>query len=71
MFFRYDPSNGANIGTTKLRCTLELAADRNSFTSPCSPEFRNAAGDLEPGTNTRRDPGTGERINVEPIPALP
>jgi len=71
VFFRYDPSNGSLIGTIKLRCTLELAPGAQSFTSLCVPEFRDPDGNLQPGSNNRRDLGTAERINVEPPPALP
>ena len=68
VFFRYDPSNGAYIGTLKIRHSLELARDGQSFTGVAVGELRNAAGDLLPGSNTRRDVVVGERINVEPIP---
>ena len=71
VFFRFDPSNGSYAGTIKLRCTLELAPDAQSFTSACVPEFRDPDGNLQPGSNNRRDLGTAERINVEPLPALP
>ncbi len=71
MFFRFDPSNGYYIGTVKFRCTLELAPDAQSFTSLCTIETRDPDGNVLPGSNTRRDVGTAERINVEPLPALP
>jgi hypothetical protein len=71
VFFRYDPSNGAYIGTTKLRMTLELAPDGQSYRAVSVPEFRDPDGNLQPGSNTRRDAVTAERINVEPIPAQP
>jgi hypothetical protein len=67
VFFRYNPSTGAYIGTTKLRRTLQLARDGQTFTGVSVPEFRDSDGNLEPGSNTRRDAETGERINVEPI----
>ena len=71
VFFRYDPGTGSYIGTIKLRCTLELAPGAQSFTSVCVPELRDPDGNLLPGSNNRRDLGTAERINVEPLPALP
>lgn len=71
VFFRYDPGNGAYLGTVKIRHTLELAPDGQSFTGVAVPELRDPAGTLLPGSNSRRDTVAGERINVEAIPALP
>lgn len=71
VFFRYDPTNGAYLGTVKLRRVLEFASDGQSFTGVSVGELRNPAGDLLPGSNARRDTETGTRINVEPIPAQP
>lgn len=68
VFFRYDPASGAYIGTLKLRRTLQLARDGESFTAVSVSELRDANGTLLPGSNTRRDTETAERINVEPIP---
>jgi hypothetical protein len=68
VFFRYDPTSGAYLGTVKLRRTLELAANGQSFSAVSVSELRDPAGNLLPGSNTRRDTETGERINVEPIP---
>lgn len=68
VFFRYDPSSGAYIGTLKLRHSIEVARDGQSFTGVAVGELRNAAGELLPASNTRRDAIVGERINVEPIP---
>ncbi len=68
VFFRYDPSNGAYIGTLKIRQSLELASDGQSFTGVAVGELRDTAGNLLPGSNTRRDAITAKRINVEPIP---
>ncbi|MCA1699683.1 MAG: hypothetical protein LC790_12590 [Actinobacteria bacterium] len=68
VFFRYDPSNGAYIGTLKIRHSLELAPDGQSFTGVAVGELRDTAGNLLPGSNTRRDAIVAERINVEPIP---
>ena len=34
-------------------------------------ELRDANGNLLPGSNTRKDLVTGERINVEPLPDIP
>lgn len=70
VFFRYD-SSGAFIGTLKLRRTLEVAHDGQSFTGGSVAELRDANGNLLPGSNTRLDAETAERINVEPVPALP
>ena len=71
VFFRYDPSNGAYIGTLKLRRTLELTPNGQNFTAVSVAELRDPAGQVLPGSNTRRDLETAERINVEPIPDLP
>jgi hypothetical protein len=55
----------------KLRHELEVAPDGQSFTGVSVPEFRDAAGNLLPGSNSRKDQVSGERINVEPLPDLP
>lgn len=68
VFFRYDPVSGAYLGTVKIRHTLELGADGQSFTGVAVAELRDPSGNLLPGSNTRRDAVTAERINVEPIP---
>lgn len=68
VFFRANPSNGAYIGTLRIRHSLELAADGQSLTGVAVGELRDAAGSLLPGSNTRRDAIVAERINVEPIP---
>ena len=68
IFFRYDPNNGAYLGTVKLRRTIELAPDGQSFTAVSVGELRDPEGNLLPGSNTRRDTETAERINVEPTP---
>ena len=71
VFFRYDPTNGAYLGTVKLRRVLEFAPGNQSFTGVSVGELRDPAGNLLPGSNVRRDTETGVRINVEPIPAQP
>jgi hypothetical protein len=70
MFFRYDPVSGAFIGTLKLRHELELAPDGQSFAGVAVGELRDANGNLLPGSNTRVDTVTAERMNVEPVPDL-
>ncbi len=71
VFFRYDPVSGAFIGTLKLRHELELAHDGQSFSGVAIGELRDANGNLLPGSNTRKDLVTAERINVEPLPDIP
>lgn len=71
MFFRYDPANGTYLGTVKLRHTLELSSDGQSYSGVSVPEFRDPAGNLLPGSNTRRDAVTATRINAEAIPEQP
>lgn len=71
VFFRYDPASGAYLGTVKLRREIEVAKDGQSFTGVSIGELRDPAGNLLPGSNTRRDIEAGQRINVEPLPALP
>lgn len=71
VFFRYDPASGAYLGTVKLRREIEVARDGQSFTGVSIGELRDPAGNLLPGSNTRRDIEAGQRINVEPLPALP
>jgi len=71
IFFRYDPASGAYLGTLKLRHELELAPNGQSFTGVAVGEIRDASGNLLPGSNTRKDTVTAERINVEPVPDIP
>ena len=71
IFFRYDPVSGAFIGTLKLRAELEVAGDGQSFRGIAVGELRDAAGNLLPGSNIRKDVVTAERINVEPVPDIP
>jgi hypothetical protein len=71
VFFRYDPVSGAYLGTLTLRHELELAPDGQSFTGVAVGELRDVNGTILPGSNTRRDAVTAERINVEPVPAVP
>jgi hypothetical protein len=71
MFFRYDPVTDAYLGTVKLRHTLELSRDGDSFTGFAVAEFRDPAGNLLPGSNARRDAVSGTRIDVEAPPAIP
>lgn len=68
VFFRYDPASGAYLGTVKIRHVLELGADGDSFTGVAVGELRDPNGNLLPGSNTRRDQVSGERIDVEPVP---
>lgn len=68
VFFRYDPTTAAYLGTVKLREVLELAPDGQSFTGVSVPEFRDPDGHLLPGSNARRNAVAGKRINVEPLP---
>jgi hypothetical protein len=71
VFFRYDPGSGAHLGTVKIRHSLELSHDGQSFTGVAVAELRDPSGNLLPGSNMRRDAVTAERINVEPIPDQP
>ena len=71
VFFRYDLASGAYLGTVKLRREIEVAPDGQSFTGVSIGELRDPAGNLLPGSNTRRDTEVGQRINVEPLPAQP
>ena len=70
-FFRNNPATGAYIGTTKLRMEIELSADGDSFVGTSVPEFRDPDGNLQPGSNARRDVIRGKRLGVEPQPELP
>ncbi|MGH2901773.1 MAG: hypothetical protein ACRDMZ_24070 [Solirubrobacteraceae bacterium] len=71
VFFRYDPATGVYLGTVKIRHTLELSRDGDAFTGVAVGELRDPAGNLLPGSNTRRDVVSAERIHVEPVPELP
>ena len=68
IFYRYDPANRTYLGTVKIRTEIQVAADGQSFTGVAYGELRDPAGNLLPGSNTRRDTITGHRINVEPLP---
>jgi hypothetical protein len=65
VFFRFD--GGAYVGTTKVRGTIRVAPDGQSFAAESVSELRDPAGNLIrdgiPGT------ATGTRINVEEIRA--
>ncbi len=71
VFFRYEPTTGAYAGTVKLRTTLELSQDNQTFTAVTVGELRDPNGNLLPSSNTRKDSATAERINVEPVPDVP
>jgi len=71
VFFRYEPTTGAYAGTVKLRATLELSQDNQTFTAVSVAELRDPNGQLLPGSNTRKDSATAVRINVEPVPDVP
>ena len=71
VFFRYDPVSGAYLGTVKLRHQFEVAQDGQSFSGIAVAELRDPNGNLLPGSNTRKDVVTGERIDVEPVPDVP
>jgi len=69
VFFRYDPQTGAYLGTHKIRSTIRVAPDGQSFTAVAVSELRDADGNLVPANI--RSTGVGERINVERIPDQP
>lgn len=71
VFFRYDAASGAYLGTVKIRNEIEVSHDGQSFTGVAYGELRDPAGNLLPGSNTRKDTITGHRINVEPLPVQP
>lgn len=71
VFFRYDPASEAYLGTVKIRNEIEVSHDGQLFTGVAYGELRDPAGNLLPGSNTRRDTLTGHRINVEPLPSQP
>ena len=68
VFFRYDPATDALLGTVKLRHTLELSRDGDSFTGFSVPEFRDPAGNLQPGSNPAATPSAarGSRSSRRP-----
>ena len=71
VFFRYDPANGAYLGTVKLRRQIDVAPDGQSFTGVSIGELRDPSGNLLPGSNIRRDTEVGTRTNAEPLPTQP
>jgi hypothetical protein len=67
VFFRFE--GGAYVGTTKVRGTIRVAPDGQTFAAVSVTELRDPAGNLIRGGI----PGTaaGARIGVEQIPELP
>ena len=67
VFFRFE--GGAYVGTTKVRGTIKVTPDGQSFAAVSVAELRDPAGNLIRGGI----PGTaaGTRINVEEIPDSP
>lgn len=56
VFFGYNPTTGAYIGTTKLRRKIEVAADGQSFTAVSVPEFRDETGTWSPAATSGGTP---------------
>lgn len=69
IFFRYDRPTGDYIGTQKIRSTLRLAPDGDTFTAVAISELRDPAGNIV--ASGLRATAAGERIKVERIPDLP
>jgi hypothetical protein len=69
VFFRFNPQNGAFLGTQKVNATVRVAQDRETFSAVSISEQRDPAGNLIVGGL----PGTaqGVRLHVEQIPDRP
>lgn len=68
VFFRFDPQ-GAYLGTQKIRRTLRLSDDGESFTAISISELRDPAGNVI--ASNLRATEAAERIDVERIPDVP
>jgi hypothetical protein len=64
VFFRFNPTTGAFIGSQKISRTIELAADGQSFTFVARVQVLDAAGNV---LATIPVIGSGERMQVERI----
>jgi hypothetical protein len=69
VFFRFNPQNGAFLGTQKVNATVRVAQDRNTFTAVSISEQRDPAGNLIVGG--LRGTAQGARLEVERIPDQP
>ena len=69
VFFRFNPQNGAFLGTQKVNATVRVAKDGKTFTAVSISEQRDPAGNLIVGG--LRGTAQGARLEVEQIPDQP
>jgi hypothetical protein len=66
IFFRFDPTTGTFLGTQKIRETVELAQDGDSYTAVAISDQFDPSGNLT--ASGLRATITATRIKVEPTP---
>ena len=69
VFFRFNPVNGAFLGTTKVNATARVAPDRKTFSAVSVSELRDPAGTVV--ASDLRGTATATRVEVEEIPDRP
>ena len=69
VFFRFNPTTGAFLGTTKVNATARVAPDRQTFAAVSISELRDPSGALIVGG--LRGTATAVRMEVEEIPDQP
>lgn len=67
LFFRFDPGTGNWLGYLKLRSSIELGSDRDSFTATTVGQALDTNGN--PVGPPRTDTAVGVRLGVEPLPS--
>ena len=69
IFFRFDPSSGTLLGSQKIRETVRLSQDGDSYTAVAISDLFDPNGN--PVATGLRATITATRINVERIPDVP
>lgn len=69
VFFRFNPTTGAFLGTTKVNATARVAPDRQTFAAVSISELRDPSGALILGG--LRGTATAVRMALEEIPDQP
>ena len=69
VFFRFNPTTGAFLGTTKVNASVLVAKDRETFEAVSISELRDPAGVLIVGG--LRGSASAVRVHVEEIPDRP
>ena len=69
IFFRFNPQNGAFLGTQKVNATVSVAQDGKTFAAVSISEQRDPGGNLI--VEGLRGTAQGARVEVEQIPDRP